>query len=161
MKAAASLAALAVAVALATPAHAATSDTNVARMRTHSETLARSYLRLWSTSDKGALSDVPERYGPRVAFYGRVVTRAELAAEKRRFLRRWPIRRYTIRPGTMKTDCDAASRACQLRSIIDWAVKSPARRKTAHGSSQFDLGIDFAGAQPVVRGENGRVIARR
>lgn len=161
MNAAASLAALAVALILTAPAQATSSGTELARMRVQSEDLARSYLRLWSAGSRGALSDVPGRYGPRVAFYGRFVTRREIAEEKQRFLRRWPIRHYAMRPGTVRTNCDAALRVCQLVSVIDWTVRSPERRKAARGSSRFALGIDFAGARPVVLGENGRVIVRR
>jgi hypothetical protein len=145
------------------PARAETvsSEAELARMRELAQDLARSYLRLWSDSDTGALADVGVVYADRIAFYGRFLTQRELAAEKQRFLRRWPIRHYAIRPGTLKSDCDAVLRVCQVDSIIDWNVADPARHKSSRGSSRFALGIDFAGPQPVVRGENGRVLARR
>lgn len=160
MKAAFLLATFAVGVVLIAPAQAAP-DIELARMRTQSESLARSYLHLWSRDGRGAVFDVPGRYGRRVAFYGRFVNYAELAAEKRRFLRRWPIRQYAMRPGTVRTECHLTMRVCQLRSVIDWTVKSPSRGKIARGSSRFALGIDFAGRRPVVLGENGQVVARR
>jgi hypothetical protein len=147
----------------AAPTLASTSITpaDVARMRELSLDLARSYLRLWSDSEAGALADVDLVYADRIAFYGRFLSRTELAAEKRRFLRRWPIRRYAIRPGTLRADCDPIPRVCHVVSIIDWSVASPARHKSSRGSSRFELGIDFGGAEPAVRGENGRVLARR
>ena len=162
MRAAVLIAALAtVSPLLIAGTEAAPSSIEAGRMRVRSETLARSYLRLWSENGRGALADVPGHYGKRVAFYGRFVTQAELRSEKQRFLQRWPIRHYVLRPGSVRTNCNTVLRSCHLRSIIDWTVKSPARGKIAQGSSRLALGIDFAGKQPVVLGENGQVIARR
>src|SRR5690349_10782167 len=68
--------------------------------------LANSYLRLWSSSNEAALADVHEIYAPRVTFFGRHMDRRSLAAEKLRFVHRWPIRSYTHRPGTMHIKCN-------------------------------------------------------
>jgi hypothetical protein len=152
------------ALAVAGPTAAAAQSAgpgSLAAMGDLSADLANSYLRLWSSSNEAALADVHEIYAPEVKFYGRRLNRRSLAAEKRLFVRRWPIRSYTHRPGSMRVQCNPSTRACVVRSIIDWEAAAPRRRTVSRGSSQFELGVDFSGPQPLVLYENGRVITRR
>lgn len=130
----------------------------VETLRQRSEQIAYTYLRGWSSGNARALADVQALYGPRVNFYGRVMDQEGLFHEKARFGRRWPIRRYVHRPGTMRISCDAASQACLVKSIIDWRAASPARGAVSRGSSTFELGLGFSGPRPVVLFERGRVI---
>jgi hypothetical protein len=144
----------------AAPGIAQTRELDLSTMRDLSADLANSYLRIWSSSDEGALADVHEVYAPRVKFYGRVLDKRGITAEKMRFVRRWPIRRYSLRPGTTQVDCDQAKRACMVTTLIDWEAASPRRRAVSRGVSEFKLGIGFSGPQPMVVYEGGRVIAR-
>jgi hypothetical protein len=134
---------------------------DLAAMGDRSADLANSYLRLWSSSNAAALADVHEIYAPRVKFFGRGMDRRSLAAEKKRFVRRWPIRSYAHRPGTMRVQCNPTTRACVVKSIIDWKAAAPQRHAVSRGSSRFELGVDFSGPQPLVLYENGSVISRR
>lgn len=131
------------------------------RMHELSHDLTTSYLQLWSTSNEAALADVGQIYDRRIRFYGRMVDRRALWNEKRQFTRRWPVRTYAHRPGTMRTDCDVAGRTCRVRAIIDWTASNPNRGAASRGSSLFELGIDFSGPQPLVQSETGQVVARR
>lgn len=144
--------------ALAQPAPAR--ENTAALMRQWAEDTAYAYLEAWSSSGRAAANDVRDIYGPRVSFYGRFVDRSGLYAEKRRFARRWPVRRYEHRPGTMTVSCTVQNQACLVRSIIDWRAAAPARGAVSRGSSRFELGIGFAGPKPVVLFERGRVIDR-
>jgi len=130
-------------------------------LRGRAEALAYRYLEGWSSGNPQALADVQALYGERVNFYGRTITRAALFAEKRRFGRRWPIRDYRHRPGTMNVTCEPSTRACLVRSTIDWRAESPARHAVSRGSSTLELGIGFAGPRPVVLFERGRVLRSR
>lgn len=130
----------------------------LAFMRQESARIAGLYLRRWSAGNGPALSDVGAVYGPRVNFYGRFMSQRGLFDEKRRFGRRWPLRHYAHRPGTMRVTCEAQTRACLVRSIIDWTAANPARGALARGSSTFELGLGFGGPKPVVLFERGRVI---
>jgi hypothetical protein len=125
--------------------------------------LSRSYLRSWSSDTRAALADVHRLYAPRVRFYGRVLNRRELAQEKARFARRWPVRKYAHQPGTMRVSCGAAARKCMVRSVIDWRTANLTRRVASAGSSRFEQGIGFAprSAKPAVFYENGSVISKR
>ncbi len=144
----------------AAPGFAQAPERDLAHMRDVSADLANSYLRIWSSSDRAALDDVHEVYAPRVNFYGRVRDKRSIANEKRRFVQRWPIRRYRLRPGTTRVDCDRAKRACVVRTLIDWVAAAPQRRAMSRGVSEFKLGVGFAGPRPVVVYEGGRVLAR-
>jgi len=97
--------------------------------------LSRAYLGVWSSDSSAALRQVSSIYGPRVSFYGRVLTRSGLQAEKRRFIQRWPIRRYVLRPETVRIACSAPKARCTLKGVIDWRTESPSRAVRAHGSS--------------------------
>jgi hypothetical protein len=142
------------------PSLAQVPDRDVATMRDLSADLANSYLRIWSSSDESALADVHEVYAPRVNFYGRVLDKRAITAEKMRFVRRWPMRRYSLRPGTTRVDCNANARRCVVKTLIDWEAASHGRRTVSRGVSQFELGVGFAGSQPLVVYEGGRVVAR-
>jgi hypothetical protein len=157
---------LAAAFALATTlaaGGAAAEEADMARMHRRAEALAQRYLVGWSSGNAQALADVQRLYGPRVNFYGKLIDQRSLFAQKRGFGRRWPIRRYTHRPGTMSVACEAATQACLVKSIIDWQAASPARGAVSRGSSTFELGLGFAGPKPVVLFERGNVLrgARR
>jgi len=132
----------------------------LARMTELSRELAKSYLQIWSSNERAALADVEQVYGPIIVFYGQTLEQRHLAAEKRRFLRRWPVRSYALRPGTMQVQCSLGAQGCTVGAIIDWVVRAPARRQVARGTSSFKLGIDFSGPQPAVSSESGRVITR-
>ncbi len=134
---------------------------DLAAMRDLSADFANAYLRMWSSSDDDALRDVREIYAPQVNFYGRVLDRRGITAEKLRFVRRWPIRRYALRPGTTRVDCDPNRRACIVRTLINWEAAAPRRGRVSRGVSEFELGIGFSGPQPLVLYEGGRVVARR
>jgi hypothetical protein len=131
---------------------------DVGAMRQEAARIAQVYLRRWSSGNATALSDVGLVYAPRVSFYGRFVNQAGLFNEKRRFGQRWPIRRYEHRPGSMRVSCEAGSRACLVRSIIDWTAANPYRGAVSRGSSTFELGIGFSGPKPVLLFERGHRI---
>lgn len=122
--------------------------------------IAQRYLATWSSSGELSIANVPYVYGPRVRFYGRSLSWAGLVEEKRRAVRRWPVRSYAHRPGSMEVICNEAQRRCAARSIIDYQVANPASGRRAAGAATFDLGISFAGPQPVILYENGRPIRR-
>lgn len=142
------------------PGYAQAPERDVATMRDLAADLANSYLRIWSAGDGPALNDVYEVYAPRVNFYGRILDRRGITAEKLRFVHRWPIRRYRLLPGTTRVDCDQTRRSCLVRTLIDWDAASPQRHAVSRGVSEFKLGIGFDGARPVVVYEGGRVVGR-
>jgi hypothetical protein len=125
-----------------------------------SSDLTTSYLQVWSTPQAASPTYVTRIYAPRIHFYGRTVDRSGLVREKRRFVRRWPVRHYAVRPGTVRVTCDQRSNSCLVASILDWRAENPARRRTSRGSSSFEQRLDFSADQPAVVHESGRVLTR-
>lgn len=133
---------------------------SAAEMERRSANIAQRYLAVWSAAGDGAAGDVPYVYGPTIRFYGRIYTQAQLAAEKRRAVQLWPVRRYEHRPGTLKVTCNEAKLRCVSQSTVDYAVSNPRRQKSARGSTTLDLGISFAGPRPMILYESGRIRGR-
>ena len=75
-------------------------------------------------------------YGQQVVYYGKTVNKQEVLADKRRFMQRWPERRYAVRPLTLKKTCDA-TRVCAVSGIVDWSAANPATAAQARGSAEF------------------------
>ena len=149
----AGLALAAALVAAAAPAQAIP----LAEMKARTAEIATRYLAVWSSSNWASLEGVPYVYGPRVRFYGRDYSQADLIAEKRRFIRQWPVRHYEQRPGSIQVICNEAVQRCGVRSIIDFSAENPARGTAKHGSARFDLGVSFAGPQPRILYEGGSI----
>ncbi|KAA2236624.1 hypothetical protein [Salinarimonas soli] len=115
--------------------------------------LAERYLEVWSARNDVMLEATPDLYAPAVGYYGRQTRRSELLAEKRRFADRWPVRRYTHRPETLRVTCDAQARSCLVRSLYDYKVANPGKGTRAQGSSGLALEVSFASDHPVIVSE--------
>src|SRR5215210_760510 len=115
---------------------------------------------MWSSHSRAAMRQVSLVYGTRVRFYGRLLSRSDLQAEKRRFIQRWPIRRYALRPGTVRVACAARNARCTVSGVIDWRTESPSRGVQAHGSSRFVQAFDFSRGRPLIVSESGSVLKK-
>jgi hypothetical protein len=127
---------------------------------TRSANLTKAYLHTWSTNTRAALADVPRIYAARVNFYGRTLDHRALVREKAQFARRWPTRRYSLRPGTMRVRCDERARQCLVQAVIDWRTESRVRKAASSGSSTFLQAMNVA-SRPLVFRESGAVIRSR
>jgi hypothetical protein len=83
-----------------------------------------------------------------------------LFEEKRRFVRRWPVRDYQPRMDSMRTVCDPAPPICTVRTVVDFTASSPERGRRSQGSSLLQLGISFASGEPLIVFENSQVTSR-
>jgi hypothetical protein len=124
------------------------------------EDLARRYLDFWSAPNEVALETTPDFYAGRVAFHGRMLSIGALLDEKRRFVRRWPERRYRHRPGTARVACQPTGESCTVRSLFDFAAASSARGKRSQGTASLELVMSFEGDRPVIASENSLVRSR-
>jgi hypothetical protein len=122
--------------------------------------LTMSYFDYWSSPNAEALAATPDFYGPNVIFHGRSMTMRELLAEKRRFVQRWPDRRYRPRPDTMGVACDPGGRSCTVRSVFDFAASNPASGRRSQGIATIELVVSFAGDRPVITAESSLVHGR-
>ena len=115
------------------------------------ERAVQAYLVVWSSDghfDRGA---VARFYAPRVVYYGKRFSRADVLSDKLAYARAWPVRHYAEVPGSLIARCNADRSMCQVDVTMRW------RRVSAGGrvsTGRARLGFDFVPA------EGGRKIAR-
>ena len=127
---------------------------------TAAEALAGAYLDYWSAPNAVTLDATPDFYAPRVEFHGRLLSARALFEEKKRFVRRWPERRYTPRPDTLRTACDPGTGNCVVKTVFDFIAANPARRRRSQGTGTLELVVSVAGQQPVIIAETSRILRR-
>ncbi|GBU17483.1 hypothetical protein AOPFMNJM_2033 [Methylobacterium jeotgali] len=124
------------------------------------QALVLDYLESVSAPGAVMLGTAPRYYAPQVRFYGRVTGLPALLAEKRRFVQRWPERRYQPRPGATRTACSAALGLCRVETVIDYRAANPGRGLVSQGVMTAVFEVGFPGGRPVIVSETGRVVAR-
>lgn len=125
-----------------------------ARMRSGAVEVAYRYLSTWSSGPAGQ-ARMPFDDGDTIMSFGRAYSRDELRAERLAASRRWPVRRYTHRPGTLRVSCNVPALKCAVRSTVDYRVSNPVSHVSEHGSARFDLGVGFGGPRPRILYEDG------
>ncbi|MEE7473862.1 hypothetical protein MPAR168_15915 [Methylorubrum populi] len=121
--------------------------------------LSLDYLASISAPNGAMLASAPRFYGGQVRFHGRNLAIPALMAEKRRFVRRWPERRYEPQ-GEPRVACDGPSATCLVRTVYDFTAVSPSRGARSQGVAELLLTVSFAGGRPVVVSESSRVLSR-
>ena len=122
--------------------------------------LSDDYLDSVSAPGLGMVTAAPRFYAERVRFHGRVLSLAALMDEKRRFVARWPERRYEPQSGTTRTACNAATATCIVQTTFDYRAENPAKGARAQGVSELVLTLDMSGGRPVIVSETSRVLRR-
>lgn len=121
--------------------------------------LSEAYLDSVSSPGDGMAAAAPRFYGSQVRFHGRTMSLAALMAEKRRFARRWPERRYEPQ-GEPKVSCNAATQSCLVRTVHEFSAGSPGRGARSQGVAELMLTVSFAGGRPIIVEESSRVLRR-
>jgi hypothetical protein len=116
----------------------------------------QTYFEKWSASNAVALSFVDEVFPDHIVYFDRTLTHAALMDAKRRFVERWPERRFVARPDTVKVTCNV-QHLCTVWGLVDWTCRSPQRHDYDTGTSEFSLQLQDGQA---VVSENGFVVSR-
>jgi hypothetical protein len=120
------------------------------------------YLDAWSAPNPLTLASTSEFYAPNVIFHGRSMTSRELLEEKRRFVQRWPERRYRPREDTMGVACGSRADTCTVRSVFDFTATDPRRGRRSQGVATLELVVSFReDERPVITAESSLVHGRR
>lgn len=130
------------------PAHAQIADPG---SKAEAEHAVQGYLAMWSKNDAINESAVARFYAPRVIYYGKAFSRAQVLADKKNYIRSWPVRDYREVPGSFTARCNADRSVCKVSADMTW------RRVSSHNAvsvGRARLTFDFV---PV---EGGRKIAR-
>ena len=117
--------------------------------------LTAAYLRTVSSPGMTMVAAAPRFYGERVRFHGRLMSLSALMAEKSRFVRRWPERRYAPH-GVMRTACNGET--CTIRTAFDFRAQNPESDARSQGSGELTLTIDFGQGRPRIVSESSRVL---
>lgn len=117
------------------------------------------YFRQSSGAPDDALAWLSQHYADAVNFFGTQAQRGAILKQKADYLRRWPIRLYSVEPGSVAAQCDQNS-FCRVSGIIDWSTSSDERDASADGKASFEIATVRHDSEPVIVAENSRVIAR-
>jgi hypothetical protein len=121
---------------------------------------AQDYFAHWSEANDQAIGYFSGTYAPTVVFYGTSINRADLMKQKLAYVERWPLRIYTLKPGTAAAPCADDGSTCTVGGVVEWDCRNPARRAHSIGTANFSLTVSFASGTPQVTGESGSVISR-
>jgi hypothetical protein len=119
--------------------------------KAEAEHAVQNYLAMWSSNAAINDASVSRFYAPRVVYYGKSFSRAQVLADKTTYVRRWPVREYREVPGSFVAHCNADRSLCKVSADMTWR-----RVNTSNAVSvgRARLTFDFV---PV---EGGRKIAR-
>jgi hypothetical protein len=95
-------------------------------------------------------------YEDDVTYYGKVISREAVLADKRRFVEHWPQRSYTIRPGTLVSRCDEGPYRCTVSGTTDWIATNDTKRST--GAATFYYVVAGTGGVLKITEETGKVV---
>ncbi|MCJ2084348.1 hypothetical protein [Methylobacterium sp. J-090] len=146
--------------ALAAPATPMASADRFPEWAAAASRLSDDYLDSVSAPGLGMVTAAPRFYAERVRFHGRMLSLAALMDEKRRFVARWPERRYDPQSGATRTACNAATATCIVQTTFDYRAENPGKGARAQGVSELVLTLDMSGGRPVIVSETSRVLRR-
>ncbi|MGH6788779.1 MAG: hypothetical protein ACRECC_03760 [Pseudolabrys sp.] len=102
-------------------------------------------------------------YADQVNYYGKLVSRGEVASQIYKFAERWPLRVYATNPSSITVACDEHSSECRVQGLLDFDAKNVVRNQRSHGTATFDYVLAFRPGSrwPVIATEKGTVVNRQ
>lgn len=119
--------------------------------KAEAERAVQGYLAMWSSNQAINEASVSRFYAPRVIYYGKAFSRAQVLADKASYIRHWPVRDYKEIPGSFAAHCNADRSLCKVSADMTWRRVSTSNTVSV---GRARLTFDFI---PV---EGGRKIAR-
>jgi len=113
----------------------------------------------WSSAGTADLAAFVSAYADQVLYYGSLKSREVVLQDKRRFLERWPERRYELRPHSITAQCKAG--VCSVSGLLDWRARSVARAASASGMAQFEYEVMVSDGTFRIISENSSVVRPR
>jgi hypothetical protein len=124
-------------------------------------TFVTQYMQAWNGGNAVAMTYFDADYADQVDFYGKLTSRAALMDAKRKYAERWPVRKLTLRQGTLSVACDHPTSICVVSGLADWDYSSPQRGARSTGVQQFTLKVSVQPDDTKIVGEYGSVITRQ
>jgi hypothetical protein len=113
----------------------------------------------WSSAGTADLASFVNAYADQVLYYGSLKSREMVLQDKRRFLERWPERRYELRAHSITAQCKAD--VCSVSGLLDWRARSVARAASASGMAQFEYEVMVSAGTFRIISENSSVVKPR
>jgi hypothetical protein len=115
------------------------------------ETAIQSYLAMWSRDSDINAASVDRFYAPEVDYYGKHLSRAAVLADKLRYIRAWPQRRYTEVPGSIQARCNPDRSRCRVSIVMAWRrVGRSANVSVGRARMTFDF-VPVEGSRKIAR----------
>jgi hypothetical protein len=118
----------------------------------------KSLFTAWSAPTLNVAVAFGSLYADQVKYYGKDFSRADVIADKQRFIERWPQRRYVLTPGTLTVQCNG--RTCAASGYADWETFNPTTAAPARGTAQYQYSVTWPGNDPQIILESSAVVAR-
>lgn len=102
-------------------------------------------------------------YSDPVVYLGKQLPRTEVISQLSKFIDRWPIRAYVVRPETLKVQCNNETSACEINGLLEFSAKSVARNQWSRGTATFEYLLSFRpnARWPIIVNEGGSVVDRK
>lgn len=88
--------------------------------RAFAEHAMQAYLAMWSRDRDVNAKAVARFYAPHVVYYGKPMSREQVLADKRTYIRQWPTRDYKALPGTFTGKCEPGLDRCTITAVMTW-----------------------------------------
>ncbi len=122
------------------------------------ERALQAYLAQWSSESGITAASVMRFYAPRVVYYGKAFSREDVLADKRAYVKAWPVRSYHEVPGSFAATCNDDRSLCRVKAEMTWRRVS---RAGATSTGRARIGFDFVpadGARKIAR-ESARIMS--
>jgi hypothetical protein len=116
---------------------------------------------LTTVENRGDVDDLSAYYSDIINYYGKPTAKSDVVADKMRFMRRWPNRKYTIRPQSLTVACDIMR--CTVDGMIDFDVSNAGKRSIGAASFTYHMLMKHNNSEPpdlLVTAENSIVVRR-
>lgn len=121
------------------------------------ERMVQGYLSMWSTDAGINEASVSRFYAPRVIYYGKAFSRAQVLEDKRAYIREWPERTYRESPGSLRGACNADRSLCEVSFQMTWRRTSRAHVVSiGRARVSFDF-VPVEGRRKIAR-ESARIL---
>ena len=118
----------------------------------------QAYLAMWSSDAGVTAASVSRFYAPHVVYYGKAFSREQVLADKRAYIRAWPVRSYREVPGTLEARCNDDRSLCHVSAEMTWRrVNHNDRISTGRARISFDF-VPADGARKIAR-ESARLLS--
>jgi hypothetical protein len=103
--------------------------------------------------------DFESNYSPMVTYYGKMVPRQDVMADKAKFVARWPQRTYVVR--NLVTHCNNPQvfDYCTAEAWVDWEVRNGAKMLSGAVHARYEIAWAW-GPDPQITLETSEVTSR-